>query len=105
MTTPIKAVLLGAGNRGMTYGNYALKNRNKLKFIAVAEPIKTRREKFAKLHEIPPRMCFENWKKVLSREKFAEVVFVCTQDQMHTEPTIEALRKDYHILLEKPMKL
>jgi hypothetical protein len=52
----ITAILIGAGNRGMTaYGKYALKYPEKLKFVAVAEPIKFRREKFAQLHEIPPK--------------------------------------------------
>ena len=58
----IKAILIGAGNRGMTaYGQYALKFKEKLKFVAVAEPIKVRREQFASLHNIPVDMCFESW--------------------------------------------
>ena len=40
MKKPITAVLIGAGRRGLTiYGDFALKNRKKLKFVAVAEPI------------------------------------------------------------------
>ena len=36
---PITAILIGAGWRGrVTYGSYALKFPNNLKFIAVAEP-------------------------------------------------------------------
>ena len=31
MNKPIKAVLLGAGNRGMTYGGYASENPQNLK--------------------------------------------------------------------------
>ena len=45
MKLPITAVLIGAGRRGFeVYDNYTLKYRNKLNFIAVAEPIKKRRE-------------------------------------------------------------
>ncbi|MFX1388006.1 MAG: Gfo/Idh/MocA family oxidoreductase [Promethearchaeota archaeon] len=104
MNLPITAVLLGAGRRGFhVYGNYALKKKNSLKFVAVAEPIKSRRINFAKLHEIPSNRCFETWKELLSREKLADMAFVCTQDQMHTEPTLSALDRGYHVLLEKPM--
>ena len=56
---PLTAILLGAGNRGMTiYGKFALKNPEKLKFIGVAEPIEIRRNKFAKLHKIPLERCY-----------------------------------------------
>jgi len=100
----LTAILLGAGNRGMTvYGEYALKYPEKLKFVAVAEPIKIRREKFAQLHKIPPNKCFISWEDLLQEEKLAETAFICTQDQMHIKPTIKALEIGYNILLEKPM--
>ena len=104
MEKTITAVLIGAGNRGMdVYGNYALKFPHKLKFVAVAEPIQFRKEKFARLHNIPSERTYNSWEEVLGEEKFAEVAFVCTQDQMHIEPTLKALEKGYNILLEKPM--
>lgn len=104
MKKPITAVLLGAGRRGLqSYGNYALKNKNQLKFVAVAEPIQARREKFAKLHNIPYNRCYKTWEDLLDEDKLADLAFVCTQDQMHTEPTLKALEKGYHVLLEKPM--
>ncbi|TXT61992.1 MAG: putative oxidoreductase YteT [Promethearchaeota archaeon] len=103
MNTPIKAVLMGAGNRGMTYGSYALEYPNKLKFVAVAEPIKRRREKFAQLHHISKDNIFDDWEELLAQNKLADVAVICTQDQMHTRPTLSALEKGYEILLEKPM--
>ncbi len=104
MEKPITAVLLGAGRRGFqSYGNYALKNKKQLKFVAVAEPIQARREKFAKLHSIPSDRCYKSWEDLLDESKLADIAFVCTQDQMHTEPTMLALEKGYHVLLEKPM--
>ncbi len=104
MELPISAVLIGAGRRGLQiYGEYALRFKKKLNFVAIAEPIKTRREKFAKLHEIPSNRCFESWKDIFSEEKLADVAFICTQDQMHATPCLLALEKGYHVLLEKPM--
>ncbi len=104
MGNVITAILIGAGNRGMdVYGNYALKFPDKLKFIAVAEPIQFRREEFIRLHNIPLEQMYNSWEEVLGEEKFADVVFVCTQDQMHVEPTLKALDKGYNVLLEKPM--
>jgi predicted dehydrogenase len=104
MTKIVTAVLIGAGLRGMDlYGNYALKYPNRLKFLAVAEPIKSRREKFVKLHDIPIERSYHSWENLLDEEKLADVAFICTQDQMHLEPTLAALDKGYNILLEKPI--
>lgn len=104
MEEPIKAVLIGAGNRGMTiYGDYALKYPHKLKFIAVAEPIDIRRKKFSELHNISDINCFESYTDLLSKNKLADLAFICTQDQMHINPTIKALDQGYDVLLEKPM--
>ena len=33
----------------------------------------------------------------------ADACLVCTQDNMHTEPCMEALKLGYHVLLEKPI--
>ncbi|MHA1337628.1 MAG: Gfo/Idh/MocA family protein [Promethearchaeota archaeon] len=104
MKSKITAVLIGAGNRGLaTYGMYALKNPNKLKFIAVAEPVHTRREKFSRLHKIKKEFQFKDCRELLEQGKIADVAFICTQDRMHVDPTIEALKMGYDVMLEKPM--
>lgn len=100
----IKAILFGAGSRGMdAYGPYALKHPDRLSFVAVAEPIKERREKFAELHDIEEVMCFSDYKEVFKQSIDADVVLVCTQDKMHLDPTLKALEHGYHVLLEKPI--
>jgi len=104
MSNPVTAILIGAGNRGMsTYGQYALNYSDKLQFIAVAEPLKSRREIFAKKHDLKEDKCYESWEDLLKEDRLAEVAVVCTQDQFHVDPTILALEKGYHVLLEKPM--
>ena len=101
---PLTAILIGAGNRGMTtYGTFALEHEEQLNFVAVAEPNELRRDKFARLHEIGAEDCYHDWQEILSQDKMADLAFICTQDQMHTEPTIKALKKGYDVLLEKPM--
>src|SRR6185437_14766347 len=100
----IQAALIGAGSRGMhSYASYALKNPHEIKFIAVAEENAERREKFAKDHEIPIEMQFSTWEDLLDQPKLCEALLICTQDRMHYEPTMKAIKKGYKILLEKPM--
>lgn len=104
MNQPIQAVLIGAGQRGMeAYGPYALRHPDELSFIAVAEPNPDRRAKFATQHNINKEMQFESWEKLLELPRLGQAALICTQDQMHTEPTLAALKAGYHILLEKPM--
>ncbi|SFT02246.1 Gfo/Idh/MocA family protein [Paenibacillus sp. BC26] len=101
---PLTAVLLGAGSRGArSYAPYALDYPHELKFVAVAEPDKERREKFAQEHHIPAEQCFASWEEVLEQPQLADIMMICTQDRMHHEPTIQSLNKGYHVLLEKPM--
>lgn len=100
----ISAILIGAGMRGSyAYGNYALRNPEDIKFVAVAEPDRQKRENFAKHHEISDDMCFASWEDIFEKQIRADSILICTQDKMHKEPAIAALNAGYHILLEKPM--
>lgn len=104
MSEPMKAILIGAGQRGaLDYAPYALRHPHELRFVAVAEPIRERRQFFALQHRITESEQYETWEELLTRPKLAQAALICTQDQMHTQPTITALRKGYDVLLEKPM--
>ncbi len=101
---PITAILIGAGQRGaLDYAPYALHHPDQLQFVAVAEPIAERRQRFARQHNLPPEHVYASWEPLLSRPQMADAALVCTQDQQHTAPAIAALQAGYHVLLEKPM--
>jgi predicted dehydrogenase len=101
---PVDAVLIGAGQRGANdFGSYALQFPDRLRFVAVAEPVPERRTRFARQHQIPLDEQYEHWKDLLSTPQKAQGALVCTQDQMHVEPTVAALRIGYDVLLEKPI--
>lgn len=100
----ITAIMIGAGQRGYeVYGEYGLHHRQKIKFVAVAEPHQARRERFARSHNISEEDCYLGWEEILQKPKMADCAFVCTQDRVHTEPALAALRRGYHVVLEKPM--
>lgn len=100
---PISAVILGAGSRGNSYAAYALQYPNELKIIGVAESDSIRRKRFSQKHAISSEKCFSDWRDLLDKGKFADVAFICTQDNMHFEPAVAAMNKGYHLLLEKPI--
>jgi len=100
----ITALLFGAGARGAdAYGPYALLHPEEIQFVGVAEPITARRERFAKMHSIPEARCFETWEAALQAGKIADVVLNCTQDHMHYQSGMAALKLGYDMLLEKPI--
>lgn len=100
----ITAVLIGAGGRGIgAYGGFAERHPNEIRFIAVADPNKERRELFASRHQIPLSNQFETDEQLLAVGKLADACFVCTQDRYHVKPTLHALQLGYHVFLEKPM--
>jgi len=100
----ISVVLIGAGNRGVeSYAPYALINPEQMRFVAVCEPDLERRRKFQDAFSIPGNMCFESYEELMKMPQIADAAFICTQDKMHFKPTMAALEKGYHVLLEKPM--
>ena len=101
---PVTAVLLGAGDRGSgSYAPYALANPHRLRFVAVAEPNRMRRERFTTLHAIADEAAVSDWRELLARPRLADALLVCTLDTLHFEPAMAALELGYHVLLEKPM--
>jgi predicted dehydrogenase len=104
MTKTVKAILIGAGQRGaLDYAPYALRYPEQLKFVAVAEPDPYRRTRFVQQHQILNENAFETWEPLLRHPKMAQAALVCTQDQQHTGPTLAAIQQGYDVLVEKPM--
>ena len=96
-------VLCGAGGRGNAYSKVIEQNPDKFKIVAVAEPVKGRREVMQKRHNIPDEMCFNSWEDVVKGPKIADIMLICMMDDMHYIPALKAIECGYDILLEKPV--
>ena len=100
----VEAVLVGAGNRGRyVFGRYALRRPERLRIVAVAEPVDERREAFAAEHGIPASRRFADWRDLLDAKTGAPVAIVATSDTLHVEPALAAFARGHHVLLEKPI--
>ena len=44
----VTLALIGAGDRGFAYGKYALDHPDEVRFVAVADPIAVRRDRFTR---------------------------------------------------------
>ena len=103
MTQPISLIILGAGNRGRVYADYALRNPQAAQVAAVAEPRPEYRQALAQAHDLDETRIFSSWQAVTERDKFADAVVIATPDAQHAEPALAFAAKGYHLLLEKPI--
>jgi len=100
----VDAVVVGAGNRGrFVFGAYALANADRLRITALAEPDDEKREAMAREHGIQPERCYRHWKEMFEEDRLASLAIVATGDTLHVEPTLAAVARGYHVLLEKPI--
>ena len=97
----MKYVLVGAGNRGMTYGLWAVKNN--IEIAAIAEPRADRLQDAADRLNVPADKCFPNCTELMKLGKIADAAIIATQDQDHYGHVMQALDCGYDILLEKPI--
>jgi predicted dehydrogenase len=98
-------IVIGAGDRGTGHADFALRHPRWANVVAVAEPRKVRRERFAAAHGIAEADAVEDWRAIAARGRCADAVLICTQDRDHLEPALAFAEQGYHILLEKPMAI
>lgn len=99
----IKAVLVGAGNRGNIYANFALTNSDEMTLIAVVDPNPIHRNEVADKHKISSDMRFASISEFVKAGIECDVVINATMDDLHYETAKELLLADYNVILEKPV--
>ena len=99
----LKVILIGAGHRGSYYTGLMKEMPEKYEIVAVAEPIKTRREYIVERDNLSPENVFESWEPLLEKGKIADVAVVSTMDRDHFAPAVRAMELGYDLLLEKPV--
>jgi predicted dehydrogenase len=100
---PVSLIVVGAGERGTRYANWALRHRDRAKVVAVADPREARRARVAVAHNISSERVFADWRSLTGLGKIADAVLICTSDRVHAEPAEAFAALGYHVLLEKPM--
>ncbi len=100
MTSPVRLVLIGSGDRGNTYAKYAV-STGRAVVVAVAEPDPERAARARTAY--PEAEIHDDWRQLTDRQRFADAVLVTTQDADHVEPAVAFAELGYHIQLEKPM--
>ena len=96
----VKIAILGLGQRGLIYANYAKSHPNEFEVVAITDndPKKTALAK--KEFSCP---VFSDYRDFLSAGIDADIVAVATQDADHPEHAVACMEKGYDLLLEKPI--
>ena len=105
MVTPLKAIIVGAGQRALIYASYAQLHPEELQIVGVAEPVEERREHVRRLYGLAPERCNASSEEVAREPKFADVVINGTMDHQHVSTSVPLLEAGYDILLEKPFAI
>lgn len=99
----ITAAILGTGNRGLAYGDYALNMPEKFEIVALCDVNDLRLKQAAKRYSVSEKMCFYSLDDFLRAKIKVDFVINSTMDQMHYETTVALINAGYNILLEKPV--
>ena len=79
----VKAVVVGYGDRGAIYADYAAKHPQELKIEAVVDPdifrLRLAKEKF----NLSDEQCLTSFEKLIRKGKIADFAIVATMDQLH----------------------
>lgn len=103
MSEPITAVVLGAGDRGHRYSEFAQIDPSALNIVGVADPRPDWRQSLSTQHHIPVTHCFDSWEALLEQPQMANTAIITLPDRLHHDAAITAMRAGYDVLLEKPM--
>jgi predicted dehydrogenase len=98
----MKIAVIGAGQRGMIYAEYA-NTYSDVDINAIVDPSKERRTYAAERLNLTSEMLFDNVDSFFDKGKLADAVIIASMDRDHYKQTMRALECGYHILLEKPI--
>ncbi len=101
--SPVTAVIVGAGHRGVGYASLSLSKPELLQIVGVADPDPVRRRRAAERFDIPPERRYETAQQMAEVPQFADAVINGTMDRDHVPTALPLLEAGYDMLLEKPI--
>lgn len=96
----IRMLILGYGQRGRIYGDYALRFPEEFEVVGVADTDAERRAAAGGLFGC---RVYASCAEMLDAGEKADLVAVATQDGDHEAHAVACMARGYHLLLEKPI--
>lgn len=102
-STRLTLAAIGCGGRTRTYCELAMRQPERYRVVAAADPNPIRLEWTAHLSKNPEFRAYRDAVAILSEPKLADIMIIGTQDADHREHAIASMEKGYDLLLEKPI--
>ena len=99
----LKAALLGAGNRGQIYCDYALTCPNELEIVSVVDINPFKMNEAGDKYGIKKEMRFLSLDEFIKANVECDFVVNATMDEMHYETAMKLIEAGYNLVLEKPI--
>ena len=98
----MKLILIGAGQRGMTYAQYALES-GLARIAAVADPDAEHLARAGQLLNVPADALYPDAMALLGKPRLADAAIIASMDRDHGAQAVAAMERGYDVLLEKPI--
>ena len=99
----IKVALLGCGDRGCIYADYALRNPDDMEIVAVIDNSELKKETARVHYSLPEELAFDSVEDFIKAGIVCDIVIDATMDRAHYPTAMALLNAKYNILLEKPV--
>lgn len=99
----LTAAVVGAGNRGCVYADYALEEPQELEIVAVVEPNGDRRREAKERYRVRDEYAFDSLDAFLAKKIECDFIINATMDEWHYETAKKIMLAGYDMLLEKPI--
>lgn len=98
----MKLAVIGAGQRGMVYAEYAYFKKS-VEIAAIVEPDEEKRNIAAKMFGVEDKYVFSCAEDFFAKGKLCDALVIASMDKDHYGQCMKALECGYDILLEKPI--
>lgn len=100
----VTVAIVGCGSRGLdTYAACQERFPEKMKIVAAADIRPEKLRQMRERHGLSEEQCYASAEEMFAHGRLADMVCICTPDNLHYAHAMAALRLDYHLLLEKPI--
>src|ERR1700683_2219569 len=80
---PVTFAILACGSRGEGFARWIEDHPDQGKVVAVADPLRERRDRVGDRHGVPANLRFNDWESLLSRPRLPDAVIKTTMDPPH----------------------
>ncbi len=101
--SPLRVAVIGAGVRGTSLARKLISSQYQARVVAVAEPDEEKRNSFSKEFNLHENAVFTGWAELAEQLESCDAAIIATLDNQHAGPALACLKRDWHILTEKPL--